>query len=69
MFIIDKYFRSVVIFLFVMFVIISMIVINLGIWFLNCMVISNYDGGMYVLFNVIKCDCDIKVLIVSGGCM
>lgn len=46
-----------------------MMVVNLGIWFLNCMVISNYDGGMYVLFNVIKCVCDFDLFVVSGGRM
>ncbi|CAH3142781.1 unnamed protein product [Pocillopora meandrina] len=66
-FTIDKHLRSVATLLPATFVTASMTAINPGTWLLNCMVTSNYDGGMYALFNVTKCDRDIKVPIASGG--
>lgn len=49
------------------FVAANMKAVNPGTWLLNCMVTSNYDGGMYALFNVTKCARDAATPIASGG--
>lgn len=66
-FTVDRHLRSVATLLPATFVTASMTAVNPGTWLLNCMVTSNYDGGMYALFNVTKCDRDVDIPIASGG--
>lgn len=44
-----------------------MIVLNLGIWFLNCMNSKFYDNGMLVFFYVIDCGKGVELFLVVGG--
>lgn len=66
-FTIDKHLRSIATLLPATFVTGIMTAVNPGTWLLNCMVTSNYDGGMYALFNVTKCARDFDPPVASGG--
>jgi len=66
-FTIDKHLKSISTLLAATFVTGTMTAVNPGTWLLNCMVTSNYDGGMYALFNVTKCARDFDTPVARGG--